>query len=68
MKLKKIIHHFSNHLSNPCGIANGFYAIYSKIVDAFGQPYAELNWLFEVDEGNMNNENFRENYSATKFR
>ena len=36
------------------GIASGYYAVYSKIVDSYGQPYAELNWLFEVKNEDRN--------------
>ena len=30
-------------------VADGFYAVYSKIVDSYGQPYAEVKFLFEVE-------------------
>ena len=29
-------------------VADGYYAVYSKIVDSFGQPYGQVNYLFEV--------------------
>lgn len=41
-------------------VAKGNYMIFSKIVDSFGQPIAELNWFTKMTGGSLNPLEFKE--------
>ena len=40
-------------------VARGNYMVFSKIVDSFGQPIAELNWFSKLTGGELDMESFR---------
>ena len=41
-------------------VARGNYMVFSKIVDSFGQPIAELNWFAKMTGGNLDMAAFKE--------
>ena len=39
-------------------LASGYYNVFSKIVDSFGQPYTEMNFMFTVENGILDKRDF----------
>lgn len=46
-------------------VARGNYMVFSKIVDSFGQPIAELNWFSKLTGGTLDMNSFKEEHTKS---